>query len=241
MTRRPPRSTRTDTLFPYTTLFRSCTVAPAGSPCNDPHTAKFKYPAWTAGLDYELDDGMFVYAKTGGAAMAGGFNTRPTPPGLDSFEPEKVKDVEIGFKGDFLDRRLRTNIAAFYIWRNGAQNIVNEFSNGTLTQYVRNAGDIRSYGLEFEGTALPWEGMEITTAIGYLHSRYADGSFIVDGVSGPVDRSGEDVPQAPKWTVSLGATQTFETSWGSTAFHLDYAYTSSRNYGQATTDPNNPG
>src|SRR3546814_17708174 len=38
-----------------------CTVAPAGSPCNDPHTAKFKYPAWTAGLDYELDDGMFVY------------------------------------------------------------------------------------------------------------------------------------------------------------------------------------
>src|SRR3546814_20717379 len=89
--------------------------------------------------------------------------------------PEKVKDVEIGFKGDFLDRRLRTNIAAFYIWRNGAQNIVNEFSNGTLTQYVRNAGDIRSYGLEFDGTALPWEGMEITTAIGYLHSRYADG------------------------------------------------------------------
>src|SRR3546814_11549278 len=28
MTRRPPRSTRTDTLFPYTTLFRSNTVNP---------------------------------------------------------------------------------------------------------------------------------------------------------------------------------------------------------------------
>src|SRR3546814_4173131 len=26
MLRRPPRSTRTDTLFPYTTLFRSCTA-----------------------------------------------------------------------------------------------------------------------------------------------------------------------------------------------------------------------
>src|SRR3546814_4000379 len=26
MIRRPPRSTRTDTLFPYTTLFRSCTL-----------------------------------------------------------------------------------------------------------------------------------------------------------------------------------------------------------------------
>src|SRR3546814_17501190 len=30
MIRRPPRSTRTDTLFPYTTLFRSSTVTPMG-------------------------------------------------------------------------------------------------------------------------------------------------------------------------------------------------------------------
>src|SRR3546814_9406822 len=111
-------------------------------------------------------------------------------------------------------------MSAFYIWSNGAQNIVNEFSNGTFTQYVRNAGDIRSYGLEFEGTALPWEGMEITTAIGYLHSRYADGSFIVDGVSGPVDRSGADVHLAPNWTVRLGTPQTCETSWGRTASKL---------------------
>src|SRR3546814_4572642 len=29
MIRRPPRSTRTDTLFPYTTLFRSCCSRPA--------------------------------------------------------------------------------------------------------------------------------------------------------------------------------------------------------------------
>src|SRR3546814_16468700 len=30
MIRRPPRSTRTDTLFPYTTLFRSLGIATAG-------------------------------------------------------------------------------------------------------------------------------------------------------------------------------------------------------------------
>src|SRR3546814_7814551 len=32
MNRRPPRSTRTDPLFPYTTLFRSHQRSPAGSP-----------------------------------------------------------------------------------------------------------------------------------------------------------------------------------------------------------------
>src|SRR3546814_11066049 len=31
MLRRPPRSTRTDTLFPYTTLFRSVSVSEGGS------------------------------------------------------------------------------------------------------------------------------------------------------------------------------------------------------------------
>src|SRR3546814_10239221 len=31
MTRRPPRSTRTDTLFPYTTLFRSTRVRKSGN------------------------------------------------------------------------------------------------------------------------------------------------------------------------------------------------------------------
>src|SRR3546814_3426459 len=34
MIRRPPRSTRTDTLFPYTTLFRSRWAASATSACN---------------------------------------------------------------------------------------------------------------------------------------------------------------------------------------------------------------
>src|SRR3546814_19081730 len=33
MIRRPPRSTRTDTLFPYTTLFRSHRLAPDGDDC----------------------------------------------------------------------------------------------------------------------------------------------------------------------------------------------------------------
>src|SRR3546814_15857993 len=32
MTRRPPRSTRTDTLFPYTTLFRSVEAGPRENP-----------------------------------------------------------------------------------------------------------------------------------------------------------------------------------------------------------------
>src|SRR3546814_2557150 len=39
MIRRPPRSTRTDTLFPDTTLFRSAAVAPAEIPAKMPSSA----------------------------------------------------------------------------------------------------------------------------------------------------------------------------------------------------------
>src|SRR3546814_8472227 len=37
MIRRPPRSTRTDTLFPYTTLFRSAQFGAADGQAPDPH------------------------------------------------------------------------------------------------------------------------------------------------------------------------------------------------------------
>src|SRR3546814_5127227 len=45
MIRRPPRSTRTDTLFPYTTLFRSSSAtsrAPGASPRHFPPSAKLR-------------------------------------------------------------------------------------------------------------------------------------------------------------------------------------------------------
>src|SRR3546814_9821441 len=48
MIRRPPRSTRTDTLFPYTTLFRSARTAPAaetGNACSPAPAYRRRRPA----------------------------------------------------------------------------------------------------------------------------------------------------------------------------------------------------
>jgi len=209
----------------------TCAVGPnagtvAGAACAEPLTAKFKYPAWTLGLDYQMGDGKFIYAKTGAASMAGGFNTRPTPTGFASFDPEKVKDAEIGFKGDFFDRRLRVNLAAFYVWRNGAQNVVNAFVGTSLTQFVQNAGKVRSKGFELETTAQPWEGMELNFSASRLWSGYKSGSFTgISGVTGKViDRSGEIVPQAPKWTANVAATQRVPFSGGEFVANLNYAY-----------------
>src|SRR3546814_21045897 len=50
MIRRPPRSTRTDTLFPYTTLFRSV----------DFKRRKFDMPAKVARLEYDPNRSAFI-------------------------------------------------------------------------------------------------------------------------------------------------------------------------------------
>src|SRR3546814_4456324 len=55
MIRRPPRSTRTDTLFPYTTLFRSATqlaVAEDSDLWGAQIGASYAWDAWTIGLGW---------------------------------------------------------------------------------------------------------------------------------------------------------------------------------------------
>lgn len=211
----------------------------AAAPCTDPRNASFSYPAWTFGVDYRVDDQLFLYAKTSGASMSGGFNSRTVfAPYTQQFLPETVRDIEVGLKGDFLDRHLRTNLSVFTSWQGNVQRIVNALVGTTLTQFVANAGKVRASGGELEVTALPWAGMELTGSAAYLDAKYVAGSRIENQgtVAAPinVDRSGEPVTQAPKWTLNFGATQKVDTSVGKLTFHLDYAYTTERAMDAAT-------
>src|SRR3546814_5610981 len=63
MIRRPPRSTRTDTLFPYTTLFRSL----ARNRIGPGHIAPFDHRDIGAGT-FEHDHGIDRYLSAGGIA-----------------------------------------------------------------------------------------------------------------------------------------------------------------------------
>src|SRR3546814_18817235 len=84
--------------------------------------------------------------------------------------------------------------------------------------------------------------MTIEGSAAYLHARYEKGSRfenqLVGGELVEVDRSGEPITQAPKWTASIGATQEFEFEAGILKLHADYAYIASRYFDYFTTgDP----
>jgi iron complex outermembrane receptor protein len=222
----------------------SCTVIPdvPGGPCNQTRNRSFHYPAWTFGLDYQASENLFIYAKTSGASMAGGWNIRDTI--SPAFDPENVRDVEAGFKMDLFDRKLRTNTAIFYSWQQKVQRIVNAFDPvfNSITQYVQNAGSARTYGLEVEATLVPWKGMELSGTGAYLHANYTSffGTQLVDGVPVIVDRTDETVPQSPKYTFSASATQTLDIPIGTVTLHADYAYVASRAFYQDTASPLQP-
>src|SRR3546814_20737276 len=68
MLRRPPRSTRTDTLFPYTTLFRSISLDHRNSWQDSSGKSRRSHVYGIANLNYEFLDG--TRADVSGARIA---------------------------------------------------------------------------------------------------------------------------------------------------------------------------
>src|SRR3546814_18576649 len=97
MIRRPPRSTRTDTLCPYTTLFRSPIPSTAGRRQN---TAVHLFDAGASGkahrdTHFAIDQ---VEERFDAALAAGGQRVNPGSPQQNTVcaESEHPQDIEIG-------------------------------------------------------------------------------------------------------------------------------------------------
>jgi len=205
-----------------------CTIAPPDwdnpAICQRTQKADFEYPAWILSLDWQATDDLFLYAKTSGASMAGGWNFRsPVNP---YFDPEQVKDIEVGFKSDLFDGMVRLNGAFFFMKASDQQRLINTANeDNTPVQFIRNAGQSEAKGAEFELTWLPWEGMTLSASLSLLdmeYKKYESTEELSDGTLVTVDRSGENPPHAPEMTFSLAATQTIQTALGELDLHVDY-------------------
>src|SRR3546814_17344433 len=103
MLRRPPRSTRTDTLFPYTTLFRSSDgrvlVVGGGTNTGFSHTTELFDPvtrtwATTGGLFSFRYGHTATLLTTGRVLVAGGSKNAPRPP--HTFDTCALYDPDAG-------------------------------------------------------------------------------------------------------------------------------------------------
>jgi iron complex outermembrane receptor protein len=136
--------------------------------------------SYTAGLDYKVTDDILIYAKTAKGFRSGGQNLRaPSTTAFIPFQPEVAYSYEVGLKGEFFDRRLRANFAAYTSDVNGIQRstlisvppVVPGGVPGTAT-LLGNAGKARIKGLELELTAVLFEGFTVQASGALIDPSY---------------------------------------------------------------------
>ena len=188
----------------------------------DPNS-KETFDDWSPlfGLEYRWSDDLFTYASYSEGFKSGGVVSRYIQPREEPivFEPEEVKNYEIGVKSEWLDQRLRLNAAAFYMDYTDIQ--VTVFNN--VVPETRNAAEADVYGAELELTALLTEGLLLTGAAGYIDASYNN---LDDPIDGELEITEDDwFVNTPEWTASLSLEYLFQLAkLGEMTLRLDYSY-----------------
>ncbi len=160
-------------------------------------------------LSYKATDDVLAYATYSQGFKAGGFNIG----GLqEAFEPEKLKNYEIGVKAELLDGRMRANLAGF---RYDYTELQVSLVEGT-SLVTRNAASATVWGAEAELTFLPVENLRIDLNAGYLDASFEDFSRIdpTFPALGEQDLSGNVLPHAPEYQINGVVQYTIPTEFG---------------------------
>ncbi|HQX79048.1 MAG TPA: TonB-dependent receptor [Steroidobacteraceae bacterium] len=135
-------------------------------------------------LNYHLNDAVMGYAKYVEGYTSGGFDPVSGPATAAQFargfQPETIKSYELGLKGEFLDRRLRTNLAIFESKFSNEQKSVALPSGGWQTQNV--AGSTYR-GAELDVTAAITTGLQLSlnyATLDHSYSKWIDPNTGVD-------------------------------------------------------------
>lgn len=188
---------------------------------------------WKLGLDYSPRENLMVYGYWARGFKSGGFVGRVgIPSDIGPYEPEEVDTFEVGFKADWFDRLLRTNVALFYTDYRNMQLAQNYFAPDTGGGFVQgntilNVASATIKGAEIEAVLAPTRGLAITGSLTYLDAKYEEFLFTEISVLGVNirDLSGFRLQNAPRWAGSVGANYKFGLGLGTMTANILYNYT----------------
>jgi iron complex outermembrane receptor protein len=163
-----------------------------------------------ASASFRVAPDQLTYVAIARGYKAGGFNAA-SPAGTERFEQETSWNYEAGWKGTWLNQKLRTNLAAFHTRWSDLQLNVPAMVPGQF--YLANVGSAASKGIEFEVTARPAAGWEVFGNAGWLSAKFRGGSHS-EGRS----VAGNRVPLTPKYTASGGVQCSFAIDRDLTAY-----------------------
>jgi iron complex outermembrane recepter protein len=207
------------------------------------------YVSWTPkfALEYQLDPDVFVYGSATKGYKSGGTNFAATSLQALTFAPEELWSYEAGIKSDWLQRRLRVNLAGFYYDYSNLQ-VQSLIAPGVVS--IGNAASAIVRGLELETTAKPIDGLTLTLNYAFLDSEYdrfrnaavpsqlrpyVTSSSRYDAATGTFDASGNSLDAAPKSSASAAAQYDHRIAGGSGFVRAEYYWQARAYYDPSNT------
>lgn len=186
--------------------------------------ASFERFTYRLGADWDVTPRNLLYASYETGFKSGGFFFSADN---GTFRPEGIRAFTLGSKNEFFNRRLQLNIEGFY-WKYRDQQIshLGLDSAGTPIFPTENVGRATFKGVEVETKFLLTPNTLLNADVQYLDGKYDSYVYrtpnnnggVGNGTGCPnvaapttvytIDCSGQRPPNAPKWTLNVGAQQT---------------------------------
>ena len=202
--------------------------------CVDNSSSDSDFTYLTA-LSWHPTPDINTYARVATSYRPGGPQQEPLPGFPKTFKPDSLTNYEVGLKGDWLDRRLRTNLAIYDMrWYD-----VQLTSNLGGYSVITNAGKATVKGVELETQVVPVERFTLGVNVAYTDAKLDSVSAAVTQYTGAV--AGDSLPSTPSWSASATADYvqplngTFTSNYG-----LTYRYQGSK-WSDYPGDPLNTG
>ena len=175
--------------------------APLQSPYNITVSEEWSRFTPRVALEWRATDDMLLYASYASGYKGGGWQgaTANAIAAGTAYDPESASTYELGFKADWFNNRLRTNIALFHTDFTDLQ--VELLDDVNLTLVVANAADAVIQGVEFEVRGMPTDWLTVFASGSLLNAEYKD---YIDPLRG-IDYSGNQIQRTPDYQYAVGA------------------------------------
>jgi iron complex outermembrane receptor protein len=175
-------------------------------------------------LKYRFSPGLMVYGLWSRGFRAGGFSGRPGTyhSAATAYDPETLDNFELGWKAEFLNRRLRLNGAAFVMKYKNKQEeeSVNAPSGTGQETLVLNASSATIKGIELDFAANVYAGFSVTGNVGILQAKY---DKLIDPTTG-TDLSHLHLRRSPPVTATVSPAYEWAMGKGTVSAQVDYHY-----------------
>lgn len=160
--------------------------------------------SWRVGLDYRTESDVLLYTSVSRGFKSGGFNggflsldPAESFRQVQPYDPEFLTAYEVGFKGEFLDGKLRLNSALFYNDFEDLQVFTLVNTDALPIQVLDNSSAAEVLGLEFDALWYPTDSLLFNVTGALMQSELKD--FVSDTGA---DFTGNEIARTPETSIT---------------------------------------